>query len=201
VVVEVINRKRSGPGYLWIEDEKNIIKLLYDGKNQSIKSIQCCIEEKYGIKRTMYAIRHMAGMLGLVQTKKVAWSENDINKLDKMAGKYTAYKIASKLNRSVSSVCHKANELGIKLRQRIEWYTLKDVRDILGVGEDTANNWLKSNKLIASKNSDRNTPHWHIKESDLRNFIIKYPSELTGRNVDLVQIINLLCPDDFNIKH
>lgn len=33
---------------------------------------------------------------------------------------------------------------------------------------------------------------WHIKEQDLREYIRRYPQEVTSRNVDLIVIVDLL---------
>jgi hypothetical protein len=70
-----------------------------------------------------------------------------------------------------------------------------------GVGEVVSQNWIRYGKLIATKNTASKDSHWHINEDNLRKFIIKYPAELTGRNIDLIQVVSILCPDEFKIKH
>jgi hypothetical protein len=100
-----------GNGYIWTNEEKGLIRSLYTGKKESIKSIQYFIKEKFGIERTYYSIQHMIGVIGLSRHKKVKWSEKDIETLENLAGKFTAVEIAHKLHRSRLSVCHKANSL------------------------------------------------------------------------------------------
>jgi excisionase family DNA binding protein len=95
-------------------------------------------------------------------------------------------------NRTPRAIYAKASDLGIRLLQRNERYTLNEVSEMLGVWDKTVYMWIKNGKLAATKSGDPTLSHWNITRNDVRKFIIRYPTELTGRNVDMVQIVDIL---------
>jgi hypothetical protein len=133
--------------------------------------------------------------LGLTRRKGYVWTDEQVAKLEQMAGKYTANQIASKLKRTKSSVNHKLRDLGLSGYDKNDWYSMKDVCYILGVSDDTFLRWVKSRKLKASYHGD-NSNVFHVDLVDLKRFIIRYPLELTGRNVDMSQIVVILTSED-----
>lgn len=175
----------------WTEEEIKIVKLHYKGKHQNIKTIMQLIKDKCHINRSYYAIRHEASNLGLTKNKGKIWTTNQEKELINYAGSYTPQQIAFKMKRTLSSIHHKMQDLGLNGRDRIDWYTMGDVCEILGVCDDTFNRWVKSGKLKASFISEKSTIY-QVGLEDLRNFIRRYPLELTGRNVDMSQIVQIL---------
>lgn len=180
---------------VWNDDELNIVRLHYHGNISSIRCIIKLIKDKFGVLRTYDAVRHKATQLGLTRRKGYVWTDEQVAKLEQMAGKYTANQIASKLKRTKSSVNHKLRDLGLSGYDKNDWYSMKDVCYILGVSDDTFLRWVKSRKLKASYHGD-NSNVFHVDLVDLKRFIIRYPLELTGRNVDMSQIVVILTSED-----
>lgn len=76
------------------------------------------------------------------------------------------------------------------------WYTKKEVCEILGVGHKRVQSWIDDGQLKASWHHERKpSKHglgaWHIEARDLKAFIRRYPEEI-GRNVDMIQIVEIL---------
>jgi len=78
------------------------------------------------------------------------------------------------------------------------WYTAMECSAILGVSRQTTVKWIESGELQARPRNGNKPKHgrgqatWRIEEKDLARFIRAHASELTGRNVDLFTIVELL---------
>ena len=82
---------------------------------------------------------------------------------------------------------------GNKQGDRDGWYTLNETCEILGKDAAWIIKRIENGALKATRrNLNPKTGHWHIERKDLRDFIRKYPEDLTGRNVGLVQIVEIL---------
>jgi predicted DNA-binding ArsR family transcriptional regulator len=87
--------------------------------------------------------------------------------------------------------------LKLHLRSRDDWYTKKEVCEILGVDHKRVQSYIDNGLLTASyhnghKPGKLGMAMWHIERKDLSSFIRKYCDEFTGRNVDLTQIVEIL---------
>ncbi len=187
-----------GTGYIWTESEQEILKKRYTGTTPNILSLQKALYENSGIMRNPHAIRKMATKLQLTRPTKHPWTEDQIKLLEQLVGKFSAPIISHRVNHSVSSVCNKANELGLKLLQRYDWYTLNETAEILGVWRETVLKWIEHGKLKTSRNTDKEKSTWHITSKQLHDFIVRYPMELTGRNVNMVHLVEILCSPENN---
>ena len=178
---------------LWSYDEKNIVKLYYKGSIISMSFIQNVIQDRFGVYRSYDGIRKKAAQLGLVKVVRNTWNTNKIESLALLAETYNAKEIAQKLRCSLNVVKYQCQKHGISLMiiNRSEWYTKGDLRDILGIDEETILKLVNSNKIKADK---INKMAWRFKKNDVREFCLKYPFELIGRNVDLTQYNEILCP-------
>ncbi len=107
------------------------------------------------------------------------------------------------MHRSFNSVIVRMKRKGHLRRVRDGWYTKKEVCEILGCEHKWLQRRIESGALIASWHSEVKPQKsggalWEIRDKDLRAFIRKYPEELNGRNVDMIQIVELLCGLDNN---
>lgn len=189
----ILGLKRGDTSLNWTQDEVKILRQYYDGTNESIKKIIRSIKEKRNIDRTTLAIRHKATILGL--TRNVAkhsdkWTEKQEEELAELVGKFPAQIIAEKLERSLRSVYQKCHRLNLSNHIKNGWYSATDVSEILGVNEHLVVKWIHEKKLKATM---EHRSLWKIYVKDLRLFIRTYPTELTGRNVDMVQLVDILC--------
>lgn len=186
-------RKPVSSGLDWTPPEHSIVRLYFKGTRESIDFITQVIQDRFGIYRSYDAVRHQAKLMGLTKCKGLRWGKKDAELITELAGKYTAKQIARKLNRSLHAIHSKARKLGVVLDScsRNDWYTLCDLMEIFGVADSTINNWV-SQKLLKCTKYDEGT--YKFQSKDVKSFICKYPMELTGRNVDLLQIVGILCP-------
>ena len=178
---------------LWSEDEQNIVKLYYKGSKTSMVFIQQVIQDRFKIYRSHDGIRKKAAQLGLVKVVRNTWTTNKIETLTLLAETYNAKEIAQKLRCSLNVVKYQCQKHGISLMltSRSEWYTKGDLRDILGIDEETIIKLIHSKKIKADKITKI---AWRFKKNDVREFCLTYPFELTGRNIDLCQYNEILCP-------
>lgn len=101
------------------------------------------------------------------------------------------------LGRGYWATSNRARRLGVGCRERDGWYTLTEVCEILGVHSTWLRKRIDSGALPASHHHGEEPrmeglASWHIKEFDLRRFIIRYSKDLLARNVDLPQIVAIL---------
>jgi len=102
------------------------------------------------------------------------------------------------MHRSINSVVVMSKRLGCSRRVRDGWFTKREVCEILGVDHKWVQRRIDSGVIKATYHFPDRRPAkigyscWHIEENDLRQFIRKYPQELTSRNVDLIMIVDIL---------
>lgn len=199
MVTQTIAKPRLwGHGYEWSSEEKEILKKYYNGTKASLPGLQKMLYEKSGVLRNFDTIRKMAGNLKLTILKRAKWTESEIKLLETLAGTCNSEALVNEFknklhsNRTPRAICGKASELGIRLLQRNDRYTLMEIAEMLGVWGKTVSMWIRTEKLVANKFTDKPISHWNITRENLRKFIIRYPTELTGRNVDMVQIVDIL---------
>jgi DNA-binding CsgD family transcriptional regulator len=178
----------------YTEPELDIIRQYYDSSCVTNLFIKDVIKRQTGIDRSVVAIRHIARKLGLARHQQSRWTDIEVTELLELVGKHTINEISRIIGRSRHAVSNKISDLKLSTKNREDWYTKKDIEYILGVNKDTITNWINLGKLKYYKHGE-NGQVYHIKSKNLRDFILKYPMELTGRNVDLLQIINILCPN------
>lgn len=190
MVLQTISNPICKYQQLWTQQELDFLKVSYKGTKGNVFSVQQSIKRMFGIDRTYYAIRHKAKDLELTKHRSRKWSKLQESELENLASEMPVKKIALKMNRTLHSIRNKCNELGIKTGTpgRCNWYTQQDLVHIFGVCNTTILRWIKNKELIADKQGSS----YKISIKDLRNFIIKYPFEFTGRNVDMIQIVDIL---------
>jgi hypothetical protein len=184
---------KVGNKITWTPEELEILRLNYKGTKVSAIIIGQLIKDKYGIDRTKKGIQQKASSIGLAKKIFTLWDDTEKEQLKSLVGECSTKEISDKLGRTIGSIHNQAYALGLKLAHtnRCEWYTKEDLLHIFGVASESIERWIKQRFINYSK---FNNYIYKFTVKQVRDFIMKYPMELTGRNIDLVQIIDILCP-------
>jgi hypothetical protein len=173
-------------------DEREIIRRDYRGTRESAKAIA------QAIGATEYGVRGQIYKMGLAKkTDRRNWDPKQDNELRKLLPHYCVEEIARRMNRSVNSIVVRAKRLRLHRRSHDDWFTKKEVCEILGVDHHWVQRRIDSGALKATyhngcRPSQKGMAMWHIEQEDLRTFIRRYPQDLEGRNVDLIAIVEIL---------
>lgn len=194
--------KRGGTAFrhTWTDEEREIVRSMYKGTNKSALDIANRLTTLSGEKITIWAVKGQVQKMGLAIDKSRRWEPKEKEKLAELMGKFRPEKVAIMLHRSVNSVQVMAKRQGCGKRVRDGWYTKREVSEICGVDHKKVQQWIDAGELKASyehgvRPQKNGAASWHIDESDLREFFIQHSYELTGRNVDLFQMVNILVGD------
>jgi len=171
----------------WTDEERSLVRRDYNGTNASAR----IIASKLSV--SVYGVKGQVQRLGLAINKKKTWSPREKEKLVEWFPCYSPSTIARRLKRSVNSVVVKSKKMGLHRKDRNGWYTQRETADILGVDQHKVQSWMDNGVLAASRHNGKSPGcMWHIKEDDLRNFIIRYTLELQGRRIDIIQVVAIL---------
>jgi pyruvate dehydrogenase complex dehydrogenase (E1) component len=177
----------------WTDEEDDYIRVNYRQSGESAQRIADAL------KLTRHQVKARAMVLGVggitAHTKR--WTPEEDKQLRELIHKYSINTISNIMNRSSHAVKVRATRLKMCLRSHNGWYTKKDCCEILGVDHKYLQRFIASGALKASYHNGRKPGKagmamWHIEGKDLREFIIKYPQEFQGRNVNLIKIVDLL---------
>jgi DNA-binding CsgD family transcriptional regulator len=185
----------SAHKHRWTDEEREIVRRDYTGTHQSKRDIAA----RLGVTQNAVAGQIMNMGLGNRSDRDRCkpWSEKEDEQLRELLGKYAPRTVAEKMVRSLNSVVMRGKRLGISRRCRDGWYTKKECCEILGMDHKWVQRRIDDGALKATwhygtKPNKNGLQAWHIEEADLIAFIKKYPQDLNGRNVDLIQIVGLL---------
>jgi hypothetical protein len=193
-------------GHKWTEEDKELIRSEYKGTIFSATIISQRLSQIHGYNISPHAVQSQVYRLNLGSYIKSSWSDAEKEYLTDLVGKYSVKEIKRKFDergykRSRFSISCKMNDLRVTNDYRDGWYTKSEVAEMLGITKNRLQCYIDSKVLKASyHNGDKPTntsgsKMWHIEESDLRDFIIAHSMDLTGRNVDLFQIVNIIKGD------
>lgn len=183
----------------WTEGEKEIVRTDYKQTRASMRAIVDRLRKECGVEVTIWGVQGQVQLLGLSKkTGRKNWNESQDGRLRELAGKYPMVTIARKMNRSINSVVVRSKRLGIYRRDCHDgWYTKKEVCEIFGVDHKRVQCFIDSGYLRASYHHERRPSkkglaYWHVEEEAVASFLKRHPEQLTGRNVDLIQIVQIL---------
>jgi len=182
----------SAPKHKWTEEERGVVRTLYGQDNKSAQ----LIADRLGV--TLFAVKGQVQQLGISKrTGRLWWHTDNDEKLKELIPRYSVTTVARMLGVSISSVINRAKRLSLSRRSRDGWYTKRDICGILGVDHKRVQTFIDSGTLPATyhhghRPSKNGSGSWHIAREDLKHFIRKYPEEFNGRNVDLIQIVDIL---------
>lgn len=169
----------------WTNEEKEVIRREYNNGHNEELSRRCGV--------TLGMLTYQAGKLGLhKQVTRYPWTKDDDASLKRYAAKYNIPTIAKKMGRSMHSIYCRRRILRITYPNR-EWYTLGEARRIIGCGDTVIKRYISNGELKAIQHSGSKGYYWKVYRKDLRLFIRTYPEALSGRNVDIVTIVDILC--------
>lgn len=184
----------------WNEKDKEIVRREYQHNQDSIAHLAQKLD------RSENAVKGVIQQLGITRSHgRKTWTRKQDQQLIDLAGTVSMQRIAHIMGRSTNSVVVRSKRLGITRRDHTGWYTARDVARMLGVDDHWVRTRLQSGALAGTRYTadgkqaklDVHDPSlngltWRIEEKELIAFIRKYAHELTGRNVDLMQIVDLL---------
>ncbi len=188
----------SAPKHRWTDDERDIIRRDYAQTHESKRHIAAKLSIVTGERITANAVAGQVQSMGIAKrTAYRPWTAEEDEVLSELITAYSPISVAKRLHRSLNAVVIRSKRLGIKRHYRDGWYTKREVAEILGVDHKRVQGWMDSGALKASwhhghKPQQNGSGAWHFAEADLKSFIRRHPDELTGRNVDLVTIVDLL---------
>ena len=185
---------RYGRRPVWTEAEEDVLRREYNGE----RSISDHIALKLG--RSFNGVKGHAAKLGLVRLMKApAWTEREIAILNQEYDRLSPQSIKRQYlpKRSLTAIIVKLKRLHLSRRTRDGWYTKLEACELLGVDHKKVQDWIDRGELAASyhhetKPQKNGIASWHIEAAALRQFVIRCARELTGRNVDLVGLVELL---------
>jgi len=185
-------RGGSAPRHNWTDEEREIVRRDYRHTHACRREIA----SKLGV--TENAVAGQIARMGIgKRSDRRYWIDREDEILIRDATRYSPRQIARRLHRSINSVVVRMKRLKLSRRVRDGWYTKRDACEILGVDHKRVQRWIDNGMLKAhyhngSKPQQNGSACWHIWESDLARFIRHYPQDLNGRNVDLIQVVDIL---------
>ena len=184
------------PHKQWTEDEVEYLHLHYKGDCQHV------LQLAHKMNRTKDSIEGKANSLGLMRNKRPFWSEDEIELLKDNVGEYNVAKLANMVHRSVNSTLIKIKALKLHRKNRNGWYTTSEAGQIMGCSRNHVLSLIKRNKLYATNHyEDEGRNIRKITREALKNFICKHHGELQGRNVDMVQLVDVISANGVTYKH
>ena len=178
----------------WTQDEIDTVRREYAGTRESRKALAI----QLGVSEN--SISSMVGKLGLAKKKyyrRRRWTPEEDAQLAELLETMTVESIARKMRRSLDSVTIRVSRLGLSRRDHSGWYNKTEVCAILGKDHKWVQRRIDDGSLKASwhhgtRPQGKGQAAWHIDQADLKRFLRTYPEELNGRNVDLVQVVEIL---------
>lgn len=183
---------RARANHEWTDEERDIIRRDYTHTRQSRRELA------YRLNVTEFGVAGQIAIMGISKRDdRRRWTTEEEERLAELIHRYCPRRIAKIMNRSITSIVVKAGRLSISRRIRDGWFTKSEVCEIFGVDHHWIQRRIDSSAIIASYHFDHRPSKnggsmWHIEAKDLKAFIRRYPDELTGRNVDLPMIVELL---------
>jgi len=195
-LVEAGIKGGSAHKHHWTDEEKDIIRREYRGDAESTRQLAAKLTYLSGERITFFGVKGQVQRIGVGMVKR-AWTPAELEKLGELIHRYPLHEVARRLKRSKVAVKVKATRMQYGFRARDGWYTKREVCEILGVDHHKVQKWIDTGELKAAPHGEHNPKQygmamWHIESADLRQFIIGHAMDLTGRNVDLFTIVNLL---------
>ena len=180
-------RRQNAPRHNWTDQQEEILRRDFLGTRESKERIA----RELGL--TPDQVQSKVNKLGLTTLNdRRPWTHPEDDRLRELTGRLSLNQIARAMNRTQHSIRVRSARLSISRLDRDAWYTLQETSEILGKHKSWVKKRMESGVLRASHHNQQGNSKWHIESKDLREFIRLYCHELNGRNVDLVQIVNIL---------
>lgn len=184
-------RGGSAPKHKWTDEEREIVRRDYRGNRQSAEAIAVHLGVSY------YGVKGQVQKMGISFQDRHFWTPEQDDMLRELIPRYSVHTISKRMHRSINSIVVRSKRLRLRRRVREGWYTKVEVCEILGVDHYWLQKRIDSRALRATWHTESRPMQgggacWHIMEEDLKHYIRAYPQELIGRNVDIIQIVEIL---------
>ena len=180
----------------WTDEEREIVRRDY---RQTVASRRE-LANRLGV--TEPSVANQIAKMGLAKrSDRRPWTPEENSRLLDLIEKKSPVQIAKSMSRTMNAVVVQAKRLNASRGNRTGWYTMGEVCEILGMDHHWVRRRIENGSLQATRQNggtpednpeDNKGKTWRIEEKDLRKFIRRHPHELNGRNVDLVQLVNIL---------
>ncbi len=176
----------------WTDDEREIVRRDYKHTHNSRREIAV----RLGV--TEFGVAGQIAFMGIAKSDdRRPWSEKEEECLVELMPQYCPRRVAIMMHRSLNSVVVKLKRLQLSRRTRDGWFTKAEVCEILAVDHKWVQRRIDRGELVATYHFEHRPGKiggsaWHIEAKDLRAFIRRFPSELTGRNIDIIMVVELL---------
>ena len=180
-------------GHCWVPEEVEKLRRLYVPGATNV-----LLAQNMGIP--LQDLREMAKELGLPRrrVKKLRrWTREEDGRLTTLVEHRTWHQAARELGRSVSSVRVRASRLGLSWGVPQEWYSVRDVVEMLGADDRWVLRRIRNGKLRAcSPYGQRPTARagriYRVSEQAIGDYLAKHPHEVKGRTVNKSRIAGIL---------
>lgn len=183
----------------WQDWERDIIRREYKHNAESRRRIAEKLTLLTGENINECMVSGQISIMGIARKDlRKPWTEEEKERLRELIPTYSPRRVAKMMHRGLNSVVVMSKRLGLSRRARNGWYCKREVTEIFGVDHKTVQSWIDSGALKAKSHYEDSKPQklggssWHIDEKDLKDFIMHYPEMLHGRNVDIIQIVQIL---------
>lgn len=187
------------------EEEKQIIRDLYDGSSLRLSKIMRLLDSKY----PRWFVRRLARDMGLARTMPRDWTEEEERYLDEnwpaMGLKYLqrGLKRTFGVQRSYTAIHLKIKRLALIKDQNEDGFTLRGLQSFLWGGQEQHHiiqrwiqkGWLRGKRRGTLRHKGNGGDMWYFSPEWVRSFIIQHPEEIDLRLVDGPAFIGFLAGD------
>ena len=184
--------------HIWDDELRAIIRRDYKHTNESCRHLSVYLSQYTGKRITECAVKGQIQIMGIGKSDdRHPWSPKEDAKLKELIPQYCLRKVAHIMHRSINSVSVRARRINASRRCRDGWFTKREVMAILGHDHKWVQRRIDSRALPATyhyetKPCQLGGTAWHIDEKDLKNFIKTYPEVLSGCNIDIIMIVDII---------
>jgi hypothetical protein len=170
--------------FFWTEEQIAFLKWAYQA--ETVKELKQRVDKVVTMTRFPRQAVHKEARRQSLSSTHAIWSEIEKQYLRDHAGEMTVSQIAAILHRGVDTTYQMVNKLGFSARVR-EGYTMKDLRQALGISDKKINRWLDRGWLCLNTVG-------RIAEKDLLQFLREHSEEYSLKRVDEYWFKSLVFP-------
>lgn len=190
--------RAGAKNHTWTDEERDIIRREYRHTRASLQWLADYLTMYSGDKITIHAVKGQIQSMGISKSDdRKPWSPKEDEKLRRLTGQYNVRVVAKKMHRGLGSVTNRIKRLHVSRRNRVGWFTKREVMEIVGHDHKWVQARIDSGAIEATYHYDQRPTmkggsSWHITEEALVKFIRAYPESLVGCNIDIITIVDML---------
>jgi DNA-binding CsgD family transcriptional regulator len=138
-----------------------------------------CTAKQIGeqIGKNANAVRVQASKIK-ISLKRPFWTDDELMQLELWAGELPPEVIAHRLNKKVPTVRQQAYRMGLSLRLEVDYFDIKTLSELIGVGRFVITKWVQDGKLSAYRTSISKKSIHRITRRQFTNFYRKYKNHI-----------------------